>query len=157
MQFLSQNGTSRIFQLVRVTGFEPAASWSQTTRATNCATPGYRCAPEGRGAKVCFQRCVTSNARVLYNIRFGLSIRKSRKAQKSVRIDRRRIVIYNNNIMLCKEAPAQNRDIQKKYLTNRFRYGIVLLPLKEGSFFVPCFLRQAMKKRLCRCVTEVPK
>ena len=26
--------------LVRVTGFEPAASWSQTTRATNCATPG---------------------------------------------------------------------------------------------------------------------
>ncbi len=28
------------FSLVRVTGFEPAASWSQTTRATNCATPG---------------------------------------------------------------------------------------------------------------------
>ena len=27
--------------MVRVTGFEPAASWSQTTRATNCATPGY--------------------------------------------------------------------------------------------------------------------
>ena len=26
--------------MVRVTGFEPAASWSQTTRATNCATPG---------------------------------------------------------------------------------------------------------------------
>ena len=28
--------------MVRVTGFEPAASWSQTTRATNCATPGNR-------------------------------------------------------------------------------------------------------------------
>ena len=28
--------------LVRVTGFEPAASWSQTTRATSCATPGRR-------------------------------------------------------------------------------------------------------------------
>ena len=28
--------------MVRVTGFEPAASWSQTTRATSCATPGYR-------------------------------------------------------------------------------------------------------------------
>ena len=28
--------------LVRVTGFEPAASWSQTTRATSCATPGNR-------------------------------------------------------------------------------------------------------------------
>ena len=28
--------------MVRVTGFEPAASWSQTTRATNCATPGYK-------------------------------------------------------------------------------------------------------------------
>ena len=28
--------------LVRVTGFEPAASWSQTTRATSCATPGCR-------------------------------------------------------------------------------------------------------------------
>ena len=26
--------------LVRVKGFEPPASWSQTTRATNCATPG---------------------------------------------------------------------------------------------------------------------
>ena len=26
--------------MVRVTGFEPAASWSQTTRATSCATPG---------------------------------------------------------------------------------------------------------------------
>ena len=28
--------------MVRVTGFEPAASWSQTTRATSCATPGYK-------------------------------------------------------------------------------------------------------------------
>ena len=28
--------------LVRVKGFEPPASWSQTTRATNCATPGRR-------------------------------------------------------------------------------------------------------------------
>ena len=27
--------------LVEVTGLEPAASWSQTTRATNCATPRY--------------------------------------------------------------------------------------------------------------------
>ena len=26
--------------MVRVKGFEPPASWSQTTRATNCATPG---------------------------------------------------------------------------------------------------------------------
>ncbi len=26
--------------VVRVTGFEPAASWPQTTRATSCATPG---------------------------------------------------------------------------------------------------------------------
>ena len=25
--------------LVEVTGIEPATSWSQTTRATNCATP----------------------------------------------------------------------------------------------------------------------
>ena len=30
------------FDVVRVTGFEPAASWSQTTRATSCATPGCR-------------------------------------------------------------------------------------------------------------------
>ena len=32
-----------VFQrnLVRVTGFEPAASCSQSRRATNCATPGY--------------------------------------------------------------------------------------------------------------------
>ena len=28
------------FFTIRVTGFEPAASWSQTTRATSCATPG---------------------------------------------------------------------------------------------------------------------
>ncbi len=26
-------------KMVGVTGFEPATSWSQTTRATNCATP----------------------------------------------------------------------------------------------------------------------
>ena len=25
--------------MVEVTGIEPATSWSQTTRATNCATP----------------------------------------------------------------------------------------------------------------------
>ncbi len=30
---------STAFILVEVTGLEPAASWSQTTRATNCATP----------------------------------------------------------------------------------------------------------------------
>ena len=29
------------FYLVRVTGFEPAASCSQSRRATSCATPGY--------------------------------------------------------------------------------------------------------------------
>ena len=28
-------------KVVRVTGFEPAASCSQSRRATNCATPGY--------------------------------------------------------------------------------------------------------------------
>ena len=28
-------------EMVRVTGFEPAASCSQSRRATNCATPGY--------------------------------------------------------------------------------------------------------------------
>ena len=27
--------------MVEVTGIEPATSWSQTTRATNCATPRY--------------------------------------------------------------------------------------------------------------------
>ena len=27
--------------LVRVTGFEPTASWSRTKRATSCATPGF--------------------------------------------------------------------------------------------------------------------
>ena len=32
--------------MVGVTGFEPATSWSQTTRATNCATP--RCGNERR-------------------------------------------------------------------------------------------------------------
>ena len=32
---------SLCFDLVRVTGFEPAASCSQSRRATNCATPGY--------------------------------------------------------------------------------------------------------------------
>ena len=30
---------STAFVLVEVTGLEPAASWSQTTRATSCATP----------------------------------------------------------------------------------------------------------------------
>ena len=29
-------------KVVRVTGFEPAASCSQSRRATNCATPGYK-------------------------------------------------------------------------------------------------------------------
>ena len=32
---------SALMVVVRVTGFEPAASCSQSTRATNCATPGY--------------------------------------------------------------------------------------------------------------------
>ncbi len=27
--------------MVEVTGIEPATSWSQTTRATNCATPRF--------------------------------------------------------------------------------------------------------------------
>ena len=31
---------SAVYMVVRVTGIEPAASWSQTTRATSCATPG---------------------------------------------------------------------------------------------------------------------
>ena len=31
----------RTLAMVRVTGFEPAASCSQSRRATNCATPGY--------------------------------------------------------------------------------------------------------------------
>ena len=31
----------RRIPMVEVTGLEPAASWSQTTRATNCATPRY--------------------------------------------------------------------------------------------------------------------
>ena len=31
----------RLFHLVRVTGVEPAASCSQSRRATICATPGY--------------------------------------------------------------------------------------------------------------------
>ena len=31
----------RTLRMVRVTGFEPAASCSQSRRATNCATPGY--------------------------------------------------------------------------------------------------------------------
>lgn len=35
------HGKNMAFFLVEVTGFEPAASWSQTTRATNCATPRY--------------------------------------------------------------------------------------------------------------------
>ena len=41
-----RNGTQVSYQylrsdLVRVTGFEPAASCSQSRRATSCATPGY--------------------------------------------------------------------------------------------------------------------
>ena len=28
-----------LLNMVEVTGIEPATSWSQTTRATNCATP----------------------------------------------------------------------------------------------------------------------
>ena len=34
--------------MVRVTGFEPAASCSQSRRATNCATPGYFVILSGR-------------------------------------------------------------------------------------------------------------
>ena len=30
-----------ILRMVRVAGLEPTASWSRTTRATNCAIPGY--------------------------------------------------------------------------------------------------------------------
>ena len=37
---------STAFILVEVTGLEPAASWSQTTRATNCATPRCVCRGE---------------------------------------------------------------------------------------------------------------
>lgn len=39
--------------LVRVAGFEPTASWSRTTRATNCAIPGsvlyFSCIPKQSG------------------------------------------------------------------------------------------------------------
>ena len=46
------------WDMVQVKGLEPPASWSQTMRSTNCATPGYRdlsapCQPEfhrGSGA-----------------------------------------------------------------------------------------------------------
>ena len=31
-----------LLNMVEVTGIEPATSWSQTTRATNCATPRDR-------------------------------------------------------------------------------------------------------------------
>lgn len=34
-----ETNVSRWFSGIEVTGLEPAASWSQTTRATNCATP----------------------------------------------------------------------------------------------------------------------
>ena len=42
--FTKINQKGKSFQnlpVVRVTGFEPAASCSQSRRATNCATPGY--------------------------------------------------------------------------------------------------------------------
>ena len=39
------NLTVELVGLVRVTGFEPAASCSQSRRATNCATPGYSIVP----------------------------------------------------------------------------------------------------------------
>ena len=35
------SGVRLLNGMVEVTGFEPAASWSQTKRATNCATPRY--------------------------------------------------------------------------------------------------------------------
>ena len=38
----SHHFRDRIFTLVEVTGFEPAASSSQNWRATNCATPRFR-------------------------------------------------------------------------------------------------------------------
>ena len=38
----SHHFRDRIFALVEVTGFEPAASSSQNWRATNCATPRFR-------------------------------------------------------------------------------------------------------------------
>ena len=39
-------------KVVRVTGFEPAASCSQSRRATNCATPGYHAAAGPVGKQV---------------------------------------------------------------------------------------------------------
>ena len=35
----SLSNAVRTLAMVEVTGLEPAASWSQTTRATSCATP----------------------------------------------------------------------------------------------------------------------
>ncbi len=55
---------SDLFRMVRVTGFEPAASWSQTTRATSCATPGWRqkklAALRFRGLRKCRENCVSA-------------------------------------------------------------------------------------------------
>ncbi len=45
--------------------------------------------------------------------------------------------------------------ISKKVLTYYYLCVIVLVPLKEGSFFVPAFLRQANKRS--SLITEVPK
>ena len=39
-------------KMVRVTGFEPAASCSQSRRATNCATPGYHAAAGPVGKQI---------------------------------------------------------------------------------------------------------
>ena len=40
VSFVGYSNPIRTHRLVRVTGFEPAASCSQSRRATNCATPG---------------------------------------------------------------------------------------------------------------------
>ena len=47
-------------KMVRVTGFEPAASCSQSRRATNCATPGYEVVG---GLGVFSQMCVGTFSR----------------------------------------------------------------------------------------------
>ena len=40
--YLLQDKCSDYSSVVGVKGFEPPTSWSQTKRATNCATPRYR-------------------------------------------------------------------------------------------------------------------
>ena len=100
--------------MVEVTGFEPAASWSQTTRATNCATPGYRGArPKDAALKYAFK---DAQLQMLVYYTTSVSVCQSENQEKPKNLcaltgDESSYTI--NNIMLCKEAPAQNRDIQK--------------------------------------------